>query len=90
MKSQVFDMHNVFCITTEASKKIVVIDERISSKREVLFQLCLRIAELESKGFLVSHVNELLPDGTRPRIRFRRTKEYSEAKRFLDAELEST
>lgn len=81
MSSQMFDMHNVFCISTGASKKIVVINGDEQTKSNALFQLCKRIVELEEEGYLISGVVELCPDGTRPRIKFRRTKEYATAKK---------
>lgn len=81
MESQMFDMNNVFCISTEASKKIVVINGAVQTKSNVLFRLCKRIVELEEEGYLISGVVELRPDGTRPRIKFRRTKEYAAAKK---------
>lgn len=81
MSSQMFDMNNVFCISTEASKKIVVINGAVQTESNVLFRLCKRIVELEEEGHLISGVVELCPDGTRPRIKFRRTKEYAAAKK---------
>ena len=87
MKSHVFEMHNVFCISTEVGKKLVVVEgDRMSSKSNVLYQLCQCIVELEEGGNVVSGVVELLPDGTRPRIKFRRTKEYSAAKKASSTE----
>lgn len=79
MKSAMFDMNSVFCINTGASKKLVVIDENLN-KSETLLELCKRIVELEYKGYMVSGVTELNPDGTTPRVKFRNTKEYKEAK----------
>ena len=81
MESQMFDMNNVFCISTEASKKIVVINGAVQTESNVLFRLCKRIVELEEEGHLISGVVELCPDETRPRIKFRRTKEYAAAKK---------
>lgn len=86
MSSKMFDMSNVFCITTEAGKKIVAIDAQVDSKTNVLYQLCQCIVELEAQGSLISGVVELCPDGTRPRVKFRKTKEYSAAKRALRTE----
>lgn len=87
MKSQMFDMHNVFCISTGVGKKIIVVEEsQMASESNVLYQLCQRIVELEEGGYIVSGVVELLPDGTRPRIKFRRTKEYLAAKKASSTE----
>lgn len=86
MESQMFDMNNVFCISTEASKKIVVINGTVQTESNVLFRLCKRIVELEEEGYLISGVVELRPDGTRPRIKFRRTKEYAAAKKAAHTE----
>lgn len=86
MESQMFDMNNVFCISTEASKKIVVINGAVQTESNVLFRLCKRIVELEEEGYLISGVVELRPDGTRPRIKFRRTKEYAAAKKAAHTE----
>lgn len=79
MKSTMFDMNSVFCIKTGMSKKLVVIDEGLN-KSETLIELCKRVVELEDKGYMVSSVTELNPDGTTPRVKFRNTKEYKEAK----------
>ena len=51
MKSYLFDMNNVFCIATEASKKIVVFDEDFTSKNVVLYYLCKRIVDIENAGY---------------------------------------
>lgn len=81
MKSYLFDMNNVFCIATEASKKIVVFDEDFTSKNVVLYYLCKRIVDLENAGYLVCGVTELNPDGSHPKVAFRNTKEYRRAKK---------
>lgn len=81
MKSYLFDMNNVFCVTTEASKKIVIIDEDFISKNMVLYYLCERIVDLENAGYLVCGVTELNPDGSHPKVAFRNTKEYKKAKK---------
>ena len=80
MDCKMYDMNNVFCLSTEAGKKIVVMDEHIYEKSDVLYQLCKQIVSLENQGFAVSGAVELLPDGSRPRVKFRRTKEYAAAK----------
>lgn len=82
MESQMFDMHNVFCISTEVDKKIVVVNGgAVSDGSNVIFQLCRKIVELEDDSYVVTGVVELCPDGSRPRIKFRRTKEYAAAKK---------
>ena len=82
MESQMFDMCNVFCISTEAGKKIVVINGgAVSNRSNVIFLLCKKIVELEDDGCVVTGAVDLCPDGSRPRIKFRRTKEYAAAKK---------
>ena len=81
MKSYLFDMNNVFCITTAASKKIIIVDGEFASKEMVLYRLCERIVDMENAGYLVCGVTELNPDGSHPKVAFRNTKEYKKAKK---------
>lgn len=86
MSSQIFDMHNVFCITTDASKKLVVIEGEFSSKENVLQQLCQRVIELENNGHVVSSVVALNSDGSRPRIQIHGSEVYKAIKKSSHAD----
>jgi hypothetical protein len=50
MKTYLFDMNNVFCITTAASKKIIIVDGEFASKEMVFYRLCERIVDMENAG----------------------------------------
>ena len=81
MKSYLFDMNNVFCVTTATSKKIIIVEGEFTSKEMVLYRLCERIVDMENAGYLVCGVTELKPDGSHPKVAFRNTKEYKKAKK---------
>lgn len=80
MGSKTFDLNAAFIVSTETRKFLVVVDE-CYIESDILFQLCQRIVALENEGFVVAGAVRILPDGTRPRVAFRGTKEYKAAKR---------
>ena len=81
MGSKIFDIDAAFVVSTTTKKMLVVIDE-YTDESDVLLQLCQNIVSIEDEGHLVSGVTRIMPDGTRPRVSFRKSKEYSTAKRL--------
>lgn len=84
MGSKIFDIDAAFVVSTATKKMLVVIDE-YTDESDVLLQLCQNIVSIEDKGYLVSGVTRIMSDGTRPRVSFRNSKEYSAAKRRTHA-----
>lgn len=80
---QVFEIGRMYKVITTEGAKVIKIgnDEPILSKDEVLKELCRAIVEIEQQGCLISSVVELTPYRETPRVAFRNTKEYREAKR---------
>lgn len=81
MGSKIFDIDAAFVVSTTTKKMLVVIDE-YTDESDVLLQLCQNIVSIENEGHLVSGVTRIMSDGTRPRVSFRKSKEYSTAKRL--------
>lgn len=80
MSSKMFDLNAAFIVSTETRKFLVAVDE-CYIESDILFQLCQRIVALENEGYVVTGAVRILPDGTRPRVAFRGTKEYKAAKK---------
>lgn len=81
MGSKIFDIDTAFVVSTTTKKMLVVIDE-YTDESDVLLQLCQNIVSIENEGHLVSGVTRIMSDGTRPLVSFRKSKEYSTAKRL--------
>lgn len=81
MGSKIFDIDAAFVVSTTTKKMLVVIDE-YTDESDALLQLCQNIVSIEDEGHLVSGVTRIMSDGTRPRVSFRKSKEYSTAKRL--------
>lgn len=81
MSSKIFDIDAAFVVSTTTKKMLVVIDE-YTDESDALLQLCQNIVSIEDEGHLVSGVTRIMSDGTRPRVSFRKSKEYSTAKRL--------
>ena len=81
----------LFQINTETSAYIVhIATANMYDKNEVLLELCRAIVNLERQGAIVCSVQEMHPDGHRPRVAFRQSKQYKMAKNECPAAIIET
>lgn len=74
----------LYVVNTATNSFIVYIPMREYSEGEALKSLCRAIVRLEREGRIITSVQKLYPDGHRPRVAFRKTAEYKQAKEERD------
>lgn len=79
---QIIDMSQpgLFIVNTTTNAFIVYAATDICQENEELMELCKAIVRLEREGRIVTSVQKLYPDGHRPRVSYRGTKEYKMAR----------
>lgn len=83
---QIIDMSNpgLYVVNTATNSFIVYIAMREYCESEALKNLCRAVVRLEREGRIITSVQKLYPDGHRPRVAFRQTAEYKQAKEERD------
>lgn len=83
VRYEIMDMCRMYRVATQTGMKVVRIGdgEAVLYKSDIFAALCAAIAEIEAAGNLVSGVVELCSDGSKPRVAYRNSKEYGEAKK---------
>lgn len=78
------DEPGVFFVNTTTTSYIVHVPaERGYDASAVMMDLCRAIVKIERGGSIVTSVQKVYPDGHRPRVAFRQSKEYKAAKKEL-------
>lgn len=70
----------LYVVNTATNSFIIYIAMREYCEGEVFKNLCRAIVRLEREGRIITSVQKLYPDGHRPRVSFRKTAEYKQAK----------
>lgn len=76
------DEPGLFTVNTTTTSYIVhVATDNFYDKEQVMKELCRAIVAIERQGHIVTSAQELHADGHRPRVAFRQSKQYQEAKK---------
>lgn len=72
----------LFVVNTTTTSYIVhVAADKFYDKEQILLELCRAIVAIERQGHIVTSAQELHADGHHPRIAFRQSKQYQQAKK---------
>lgn len=67
--------------TTTKTYYVRVMLDNIASKTDLMLELCRAVVHIEREGAIVTSVQEVTPDGHRPRVSYRQSQEYKKAQK---------
>ena len=67
--------------TTTKTYYVRVMLDNIASKTDLMLELCRAVVHIEREGAIVTSVQEMTPDGHRPRVSYRQSQEYKKAQK---------